>query len=616
MTFGRRLFLVLFRSLGPSSIFAAAVLLVLGSLSSAGLLFLAGVGALIGWRLRNQERSGADSEPTEGLWSKLSNRARVMLVWIITMFGTSFALFTGVPPSPWSYLAILGSALTALFLTPAATTGRWRFGGVAQLTLVSVILRAMGWFAYPPAYVGVDSWYHAVLISEINTNGAIPSASDYQWFPSMQVTTAITSQLLGVDFRMAMFCAVSIPIATLLPIAVYKAVVGFGGSGRAALFGAFYAAVLPDLVYWGYTPIPMSLSISYFFLAVFILATATGKVKKSALLTLIFIATLLTHTIGAFVLASYFLVSSLIMPGLRLLGYTTQERTHTAVYGPTLFVILLAYWSEASGFLFPFIVRALGFGLRLEAFVAARTTPVDPYTIFAIVVSTGTGLMLAAIGSSLALTEKSKESRMLPLIGFTWFIISVTFVGQIGGFSAILPGRCAAFGLGLLAIPAGVGFSRIEMGSRMRRFRRSLLLALCLLLVAGIVVHPALSPVPASSEYYPRLGFLRSETSAAKWVDSNVGRAAIYSDSLMTLQLGSPFKTNILDGSEIITTGSSWHGYLVLRRSAALESIYVLTTGRVFWHPYTESPSSIELMEQAPTSVVYTSGSTIVLWSP
>ena len=592
---------------------AAGALLFAGNATTAGLLFFVGLGALVGRRMRTPATQQATIPSAKRLFRLSGGRTEALAIGAICAAAVSLVLFLGLPPPAWSYLAILGSCVVSVVLASGLADSRYRYVPLTQIVIASLLIRALGWFAFPPAFVGVDSWYHSFLIADISKSGGVPSVSDYEWFPLMQIAVSMLSQATGLDIRTAMFVAIAVPVSVIVPLVLYSVTLRNGGSYPAGIFAAFLFATLPDLVYWGYTPIPMSLSLAYLFLALLLTYNVRSPTKRSGLVTLVFLSCLLTHTIGSFVLASYFAANSIIGIAARKLGFNARQRTHTAAYGPTLFIALFAYWSEASGFVFPYVVRAVGFGLRLDAFIPPGPVSQDVTATFAALVSSGIVLFLAVLGSMVATSAPAGEHRMIALLGFAWVTVGITFFGELGGFSAILPARWSAFSLALLCFPAGLGFSALWSRLKARRASRIAVSLLVVLLVAGITLHPGLSPARLAGSTYPRLGFLQSETASSDWVHQHASGLSIVSDPLMTLQLGSPFKPNVIDGSQVLVSGKPWVGLLVLRQQEAVESIYVITPGKVFWHAITISPATVRAIRDQPVSVTYDSGSTIIL---
>lgn len=596
----------------------ASLLLLRGDVSKSGLLASTAVGVVLGWRLVARGKNGQlaitrrSRGDHRGRLPKPLAPAGSLLIAIVEL--TLVARF-GLPPPLLSYFVVVTAGIFGLMLLPALDAPGCRWIAVASVALNSILVRGLGWFAYPPGYVGVDAWYHAALVSQTNATGFIPASTDYGWFPLMQIGTSALSQLTGLDVRSAMFVFVTIPVTVLVPTAVYGLLTKHGGGFLGSVVGAMLFAFLPDLVYWGYSPIPMSMSLGFLFLALLIASEVQQRTAKIALLAVVFLSSLLTHSIGSLVLALFLGFVPIFQSLLSRLGLGETNQGYTAAFGATLVIAIVGYWSEASGFLFPFVVRAFAFGLRLDAFSPPLATGSDSVTILATTASTGSVLALAACGTTVGLRSGPPLNKMLSLFGFAWLVVGVTLVSQTGGLFAILPARWGLFGLALLIVPAGAGFRSLFATGNSNQRGRWIAIGLVALFLAGSTLHPSLGPVPRSPELYPRLGLTEGEYVAATWVLNHRFSEAVYSDPLMNLRLASLPGIPVRDGTPVLTSGADWSGLFVFRQEAANQSIYVLAPGKVFWQAIALNQSRIDSIVNGPNSIVYDDGSTLVVRS-
>ena len=442
---------------------------------------------------------------------------------------------------PTSYFLLTALCASMVALQTASMPGKRGIPMVLfMILLLSLTVRASAFWVFP-TIPGVDSWSHMAIAEEIATHGHVVSELEngslnaYYTMPVMHLNVAFTSLVAGVDGKTAMYVGCALP-ATLSILFVF--LIGQRVAGDKAGLLAALLIGLSDyhIQHTSQSIIAMSTAFVPFIAVIWLLACQPQPTRdaRSALLVLLFMATLIaTHTVASFIMF-FTLVALLVAPLYHRSRSSLAGRPGgalrpelLAIFGMAVFV----HWSVSSyggpgGSSF-FENRLLSFlrSLTTEAEVLVSRPPssIAQYGLVEPILDISGYLLLlffGILGALLWLSWRDQQTIRVSLIAALLTMMGIQFFFPVLGLRDILPSRWFAFYYPILGVLAASGLLATSNLFNWRPlktgFLASLVFAVTLLMTTNSIANTD-SPI-YGRQFSTPLAYTESEMAAARLV--------------------------------------------------------------------------------------------------
>lgn len=330
------------------------------------LLFFAGITYLV--IIRRRLSSSITTLSSSGFHGKSSIYLILNILFVV--FFTYSLISVMLTPEP--YIRPLGYFISAagivailaveiLFLPKSRA---YTYILLAKILLLASLLRLTPMLIFPEL-VGFDPFYHRTFATVILETGHIPEGIGYTSFPMSHLMTVSISQLTGFDYRLAVISSLTFPLVVSLIFIFLLGRMFF--NPKVGLLAGLLLATATISVEHGISPRPITLAITLMPIILYIIFKAKERRSISLTCLAIFLSavTIITHTVGPFVLAT---VLFFFWGGFEMYKklYRTKFETPVALGFCTLFVVaMFAWWMYATNFAIAWIARLIEWGFMI-----------------------------------------------------------------------------------------------------------------------------------------------------------------------------------------------------------------------------------------------------------
>ena len=456
----------------------------------------------------------------------------LMIIFIIFFTLSLISLHSQLyhrPPIFFIFITI--ACITISIQTFILDTKKYIWIILLEIFLVSACIRGSIFFEYPTVY-GNDPFYHIDLVKVIGAEHYLPSSYEYGYsnFPVMHIEILITKLLTGLNYKEAFF-VISI-IEVLGTIFIYLLVKEIFNL-QTGMLATLLLNISDYHIFWGAWIIPMTLGAVFFTIIVYLVFRHRGNKTVYKLLVLfLVIASVLTHTIAAFV-TFIVLVSFFIFENLYSLYSGKKVSAKEVGISSTLVlffgVFLIFYWMNA----FPNPGQSFFSGMVLSTKNALTTMDVGSVgrvtasfelsRVTMVLIELGYTLLLFFSMVGILITFKNKDTRTFVLAGAVFVLLSLIYLPALSGVNFLLPARWFVFLYILITPFAGLAIFSILKSMKSSNTKRILLLSSIFLLIFFMITSTSTSdgdsPIYAK-ELGGRSGMLCSEVEATDFVNT------------------------------------------------------------------------------------------------
>lgn len=468
-----------------------------------------------------------------------------------------------------------------------------------------------------PSVIGIDSWFHIGVVSEISQTGLVPANNVYSGLTQFHIFSAVLAEVTG--FRsLAAIELVGPLVGTLGSAFVYllgRSLFGARAGLAAAVCYGFYGYIVS--MDFSFLAFAMGATLLLMTLYLIVKYLRTKSPTGVAIVVLSTFALINTHTVMALTLLVV-LGTTWIVNRLSSIGRDRESGAIpvSAAFLALLSVPLFAWWAFISGSLTDF-ASILRWGLQYEQFSLTPTSnaylasiPLVEYLLnFSGLVGVGT---LALLGT-LSLFSKERVRQNLGVVAGIWVVGLLGLTSFSPQLSTLL-GLRWILGFQLLSSPiAGLGLLWL--------YGRSTRRAIGAMIVIFMVTAVAFANITApganydTSIYSPntqfRLGFTYSEFVSL----SDIG--ALNASSLSVVYPEFYFYRNYMHllatdiGPHLVdrSFGSEPKGLIVLRTSIRSSPVYYTqTVTRLDYDPIFDLSQQYDLVYDSGSVVAFANG--------
>lgn len=532
--------------------------------------------------------------------------------------GSTFLLFINVYHRPLLYFILISlmSAITAMEIL-TLSQGRnniFLYSALLKILLISANIRLSAYFMFP-SLLGWDTFYHADFIKSTLENCAVPVGQGYSSFPIMHLEVAIFMLLSSLSsLKEALYFSISFfELVSLLYIfLIGRSLLNV----KAGLLAALLLGLSDHHILYAHQPIPMTLGLGFFPLIIYLTLNRKKTEKAYAILLLLFMVSILTHTIASFivlvVLITMFLGEKLYPP---LLNGRTKRITGATI-AVLFFVSLMSYWIYASNFFTQNLLELYSdlrhiqiLGLPYGSAAFSRF-----YTLFEYEMNcTGMYILywLAGIGLLNWLSSQKKNQLRFMLIASVVILFVVPYGSLFLALDTIIPERWFPFIYVFSVILAAQGLS-----SLLKLFRKtSQVYASTLLIIFFFSIFMITSSTVNfdnsifAKKSVIRYAFLKSEMDAANTLDS------LYTGKITTdIYYGTTYFNYTLKRTtqhivlNMMKGHVPIHGMIVIRKWTYDNPVAILTPGQFYSSIITTLGDSFRKKLESSMNKVYDNG--------
>lgn len=400
---------------------------------------------------------------------------------------------------------------------------------LCKIIALGVIVRAGIYYQFP-GIRGVDPWAHNAIVQQIASSGYIPdyintagiTFNSYNIFPIFHIvgaTTQITTSLSTYD---AIFASVGFfeILSCVFIFLIGRKLVNV----KAGLLSALIFCLSADSLWHGTQIIPMSLGIGFVAMLLYIILARDRKnIANIAMMLLIAVALIWTHTIAAFVMLIMLLG---IIIGTSLYKRLARNSAHRVMVSLSFvvlfFVFIISWWMriqvEGQASFFETQVLKLRWALGPGFMVVGPPTELyAPY--LAILLDRGGYILLLGLGMIGSLIYLHPRNRSLNGIALVSVIASVILAARLirapSVQHAILTGRWTVFEYIALSTLAMVGIIGLVNVIRGNRGRLIMVLFMVLLILFPMITNTSSNTDNPLFRYdVYRTGYTESELTA------------------------------------------------------------------------------------------------------
>ncbi len=339
-----------------------------------------------------------------------------------------------------------------------------------EILLLSLSVRASAYWVLP-TIPGSDTWYHRVYAQVFVANAGIPDSNAmpgklgqlYLSLPLMHLGVVAMKLVAGIDYKAAMFFAVSLPL--ILSTLFVFLFVRHLANAKVGLLAMLLLNLCDFHIAWSVQPIPTTLGVAFFPIIIYLVIRDRGnRVPFISVAILLMVALVMTHTVSAFVMLCFMLFLLIGMYLYRLI-YKKPDATQTNMLSPTLVVlfaaVLFGYWSFAA-YVSPtwtfFDIMAEGiFSQVAGAEYGAYAKPIIGADYIVNFIGFLILLLFAIWGALFWCSREHSSGARIGLVAALTAIIAIPFGSSAFGIGIIIPDRWLAFDYVALSVVAAVG---------------------------------------------------------------------------------------------------------------------------------------------------------------
>ena len=474
----------------------------------------------------------------------------INIIFWLSFAGSIYCLSTEILHRPVTYFILISLCASMIALQILYARGRGTiYLIIFEILLLSLSVRSSAFFVFP-TIPGSDPWAHLEYIKAYTVQGHIPETMpqpvgiSYLDYPIMHLNTVTMKLITNLDFKAVMFLSNALPVmpSILLVFWVGRKVI----DTRGALLATLLVSLCDFHLAKGFEITATCLGVTFFSVILYLLIKGHRGVSFQAILLLVFVVLILTHTYSAFVV--FVLLVSLLI-GLHIYKFaygkyqlpaSTITITLVALFGTAI----LAYWMYA-GYteqrtFFEAVIRGLYIALTKEAGFLARPESLSALHgwLNPILIILGFLIVLAfgILGSLSWLSQKYQHETKVSLIVALIILFATTLAFPLFGMRNIVPYRWFLFIYPILAIVAAQGMLIIIGRAGFKKLGSALIF--CIVLVFSFfMITNSFSNID-SPVYAPELNQRMVYTSSEMAVATEVTK--VYDGWIVTdLQYGS-----------------------------------------------------------------------------
>jgi hypothetical protein len=457
-----------------------------------------------------------------------------------------------------------------------------------QILILSLSVRASAYFVFS-SLVGADPWFHLEYIKAYVAQGHIPGSMPaavgglyYLSFPITHLYAAAMKLITAVDYKLAMFLGIGIPI---MLSSIFVFLIGRDlANTRVGLLAMLVLNLSDYNLKYSIETIAQSFGIVLFIVIAYLVVRDKHGQRYSnpILITLtlsMLLMMLITHTISTAV-TFCFLILLLLSKYVygRLCRNQTAPTRHTI--NPILVIVIgfgvamLIYWSVshyvgAETFLDVMFTSLLSLIRGQASFLGTVHRGAELGIILDI---SGFLLLLisAVLGSLLWLSQKWLDKNKFGLVA-TWIgLIAIVFIFPLFNLDVIASSRWFPYIYVLLSIVGGVGL--FTLISRISSFKfRNIILSGALGVLTFFMITNTIANVDSpiyNIENNRRLAYTTSEMAVGEWAvtnyDGKIVTCATYARQILAARLGAEYLVyyNMLDEEQLESRLVIWRNIM------------------------------------------------------
>lgn len=404
---------------------------------------------------------------------------------------------------------------------------------LAKIILISFILRSSLYFQFP-SIVGVDAWFHKEYIQTFIGLGYIPEFTEflqpyYLHFPLMHLSVSLLDIIspLG-DLKTAMFSAmgVSLIISTLFIFLIGKKLFG----QQVGLLSTLFVNFSDFHILWGTQIIATTMGVILFTAILYvILVKNLSDIRIKAVLLILLVTVVFTHTISSFVVLILFIMVLIIQTGLRsIFGKESPSSKLNVTLILCFGLIIINYWayvnymSQDQSF-FDYSIHAI---INLIDNADFLNRPMDnpsgtnPTETISNLVNIAGFLILLYFTTIGFLTSVRKDINAFRVGLLAFSLLAFIFAFPLLGLRTIIPTRWLVFLYILMVVTASYGILKqleFTYNSRIRYLLSAIVLFLfCFFMITNGLVNMD-NPLYSKESTY-RYEYTDTELIIAEWV--------------------------------------------------------------------------------------------------
>lgn len=406
------------------------------------------------------------------------------IVFWLLLGGSLYSLTTEILHRPPIYFILTSAAasMIALQILYGREQRTTTYLVLLEVLLLSLSVRASAYFVFP-TLPGSDPWAHLNYIEDFVNLGRIGSTRGdiyYLNYPIMHLNVVSAKLMTGVDYKMAMFLGIGIPLllSLIFVFLIGRTVV----NTKVGLLSALLVSLADYHVGYSVSLTATSFSIVLFSVIFWLLIQNRDKFRMltAALAILLLLTLVVTHTASTFIA---FCCLAFLLVGNRLyrLLHKEQRKSEYSVVAPTLLtmfgVSMIGYWMYAGYVEGRTFFESITYGLyraltEQAGFLARPASLLTQYGYLQPILNIAGFLTLylcGTLGSLLWLARPNQTKIKVALVTAVALLTAFTLSFPTFGMRNIVPYRWFAFIYVVLSVVAAAPvFAGIE---RIRNYR-------------------------------------------------------------------------------------------------------------------------------------------------
>lgn len=463
---------------------------------------------------------------------------------------------------------IATSLLAALLAAEIVVLPSGKFYAYFALAKIILIGISLQWIpqAVFPSLTGIDVFGHSEAVSEILSQGHIPSAYPYAKVPVMPLALSMTSVVTGLGYKFSGMLSIGI-LYLAVPVFIFLIARNLFDS-RIALLSALMLVIAGWYIHNSFGPVPNTMGTALVLLLTYMSFRKRENITFVSAILFMMAVLIMTHTIASFALS---IVLIFIWLGLQFYQrfYQSKSRLIDATL-PVLFIVaMLSYWMYISGHIthVGYTIK-VAFGLEEQMGypqVVQYLSAIDRSEVLLNRCGLLLFYFLATIGILAVLARWLRTPERFCFMSVAAVISVVALLGGPLEFTRLLPQRFLAYSMIFLALPVAIGLVFLSGAIRRRRWIFPALIIVVLALSFLNMTGPRGnrdSPIYSQTTAY-RLSFTQSEVQAAATI------SRIYQGDLL---LGAPYDNLFPE----LRTSGVFIGCLISRDFTEVDGLVVI----------------------------------------
>ena len=277
----------------------------------------------------------------------------IIFFTLLTLSILSMRFRTETFERPLSFF-ILASLMAGVIVYEVFSSNKSYSGIILLQIVVFGLTISLSEYTLFPQPLGVDPWYHSALTNCIIEEGIIPGGYSYTNLPLFHLSVASSSLVLGVSYKAAVFISVSLGLIVCNTLFIFLITRRMIKNHQVSLLAALLVIIANNHIYMTFWPIPNALAVLFIPMIFYLAALRSGirnvrvdDLKICAIILVLLVAILLTHSIGAASIAILLFVAwaSFVFYRIVFLKLPVSRITLLAPFG--FIAAMLAWWANS-----------------------------------------------------------------------------------------------------------------------------------------------------------------------------------------------------------------------------------------------------------------------------